>query len=162
MHKMSVSACVDAPAAVVWAHLSRLDQIHLWTDLIHDVHMRGTCTTGVGAERVCELGHGRRNHEQVTAWDEGHSFTYESTDAPLMRRARNTWSVTPMGEQALVRSDAEMEFKGGWVGRLLGWLLLPLLVRFLPNPLVKFKYWVENGVPYVGKASALPVPAPLC
>lgn len=162
MHRMSVSACIDAPAAVVWAHLSRLDQIHVWTDLIHSSHLTGACASGVGAERVCDLGHGRSNHERVIAWEEGRSFTYESTDAPMMRLARNTWSVTPMGHRALVTSEAEIEFRGGWIGNLLGRLLLPLVFRLLPNPLVKFKFWVENGRPFEGKASRLRVPAALC
>lgn len=162
MHRMSISACVEAPAEVVWAHLSRLDQIHVWTDLIHDSHMTGACRSGVGAQRTCELGHGRRNHERVIAWHEGHSFTYESTDAPMMRLARNTWSVTPMGGRSLVRSDAEMEFRGGLLGRILGWVLVPVLARLLPNPLTKFKFWVENGRPFEGKASMLPAPPALC
>lgn len=159
---MTSSACVDAPADVVWAHLAQLDQIHVWTDLIHDSHMSGTCRVGVGAERVCELGAGRRNHERVTHWDEGRSFTYQSTDAPMMRFARNTWSVIPMGDRALVRSEAEFEFHGGWLGRLLGAIMVPLLKLVLPNPLAKFKYWVENGHPYVGRARSLPTPISAC
>ncbi|GDX82830.1 hypothetical protein LBMAG42_46410 [Deltaproteobacteria bacterium] len=38
------------------------------------------------------------------AWDEGRSFTRESADAPMMKLARNTWSVTPMGHRSLVTS----------------------------------------------------------
>lgn len=162
MHRMSASACVDAPAAVVWEHLARLDQIHLWTDLIHDARIEGACHHGVGTERVCELGAGRSNRERVIAWDEGRSYTYVSFDAPMMKEARNTWSVTPMGDRTLVRTDAEIVFRGGWFGRALGYVLVPLLGWLMPNPLVKFKFWVENGRPYVGKARALPVPLPGC
>ncbi len=162
MRRMTVSACVDAAAAVVWAHLSRLDQIHVWTDLIHDSRTSGACSMGVGAERSCEFGRSRSNHEHVIAWDEGRSFAHESTDAPMMRLSRSAWSVTPMGERAQVRSEAEMEFKGGLLGRILGWLLVPVLARLLPNPLTKFKFWAESGRPYEGKASPLPVPVAFC
>ncbi len=162
MFRMSASACIDAPAGVVWAHLARLDQLHLWTDMVHRSYISSPCTTGVDAERTCELAGGRRLHERVVAWDEGRSFTYVSSDAPMMKFARNTWSVTAMGDRAMVTSDAEVEFRGGWLGRALGWLFLPLMQRLLPNPMVKLKFWVEHGRPYDGKASSLPVPAAIC
>lgn len=162
MLRMTASACVEAPAEVVWAHLARLDKLHLWTDVVHDSYMSSVCATGVGAERTCELGGNRHLHERVVAWDEGRSFTYESTDAPMMKLARNTWSVTPMGDNALVTSEAELEFRGGWLGRMLGWMFLPLIKLALPNPMAKFKFWVENGRPFEGKASRLPVPAAIC
>jgi ligand-binding SRPBCC domain-containing protein len=162
MFRMTTRACIDAPADVVWAHLTRLDQIQVWTDVIHRSYVSSTCTTGVGAERTCELGGSRRLHERFVAWDEGRSFTYESTDAPMMKLARNRWSVTPEGERCVLTSEAEMQFRGGLLGRILGYVLLPLMKLVLPNPLAKFKYWVENGRPFAGRASALPLPASVC
>src|SRR4051812_45229651 len=113
MFRMSSRGCIEAPVEVVWAHLSRLDQIHVWTDVIHRSYMASECSSGVGAERVCELGGTRSLHERVIAWEEGVSFTYESTDAPMMKLARNCWSVRADGERTVVTSDAEMEFRGG-------------------------------------------------
>ena len=162
MFKMTTSACIEAPADVVWAHLARLDQIHVWTDVIHRSYMSSACATGVGAERTCELAGRRDLHERVIDWDEGRSFTYESTDAPMMKLARNRWSVTPMGARSLVTSDAELELRGGWLGRVLGFVLVPLMRFALPNPLAKLKYWIENGTPYEGRARSLPVPSVAC
>jgi hypothetical protein len=162
MFRMITRACVDAPVDVVWDHLSRLDQIHVWTDAIHRAYISSECSTGVGAERTCELGGRRSLRERIVAWEEGISFTYESTDAPMMKLARNRWSVTPEGTQTLVTSEAEMTFRGGVFGWLLGWILVPLLRFALPNPLAKFKYWVEKGEPFSGKPSRLPVPPLSC
>ena len=162
MFRMIKSACIEAPASVVWAHLARLDQIHLWTDVIHHSYMTSEAACGVGAERVCELGGERAVRERIVAWDEGRSFSYESTDAPLMKWARNTWSVRAEGGRTLVTTEAEMEFNGGWLGRLAGHLLVPLLGVVLPNPIVKLKFWVETGRPFTGKASALPRPVATC
>ncbi|MEK7863590.1 MAG: SRPBCC family protein [Chloroflexota bacterium] len=162
MFRMTTSACIEAPADVVWAHLARLEPVHVWTDVIHRSYMSSACTSGVRAERTGELRGSRSLHERVVAWDEGRSFTYESTDAPMMKLARNRWSVTPAGARSLVTSAAEMEFRGGWLGRLAGWFLIPVMRLVLPNPLAKFKFWVETGRPYVGRASSLPLPAPAC
>lgn len=134
----------------------------LWTDLVHNAYISSACATGVGAERTCELRRGRDLHERVVAWEEGRSFTYESSDAPMMKLARNTWSVTTVGERCLVTSDAELEFRGGWLANALGWLLLPVMKRLLPNPFSKLKYWVENGRPYEGRTASLPAPLAVC
>lgn len=162
MFRMTSSACVEAPVDVVWRHLSALDQIHLWTDVIHRVHITSSCAIGVGAERACEIVGDRTLHERVIAWEEGTSYTYESTDAPMMALARNRWSVRPEGSRTLVTSDAEMTFRGGWLGALAGYLLVPLMRVVLPNPLAKFKFWVENGRPFEGSARRLPAPALAC
>jgi hypothetical protein len=159
---MTKTACIEAPVDVVWAHLARLDQIHLWTDAIHRVSLSGECTAGVGAVRRCELRGKRTLHERVVAWTEGVSFTYESTDAPMMKLARNCWSVRAEGERTLVMSEAEIAFRGGVLGWLLGWIFVRLIELLLPNPLAKFKYWVEHGRPFSGKASKLPSPATVC
>ena len=162
MIRLVTTACIEAPPEVVWAHLSKLDALHLWTDAVHHSYLSGSCSSGVGAERVCDLGHRREMHERVTAWTEGQSFTYESADAPMMKRARNTWSIQPDGRGTRVVSEAEVELRGGIFGRLLELLFRPLLGLFLPNPLAKFKYWVETGRPFQGKASRLPVPVAVC
>ena len=162
MLRTTASACIEAPAHVVWEHLAQLDKLHLWIDLVHHSYISSACATGVGAERTCNLGGSRTLHERVVAWDEGRSFTYESSDAPLMRLARNTWSVTPVGEKCLVTSEAELELRGGWFANALGWMLLPLIRLLLPNPLAKLKFWVENGRPYEGRARSLPVPLAAC
>lgn len=163
MFRMTTSACIDAPVDVVWAHLARLDQIHVWTDAIRRVSVSPECAAGVGAVRTCELAGERTLHERIVAWQEGVSYTYESTDAPMMKLARNRWSVrAESASRTLVTSEADIEFRGGYFGRLLGFLLVPLIRVLLPNPIAKFKYWVENGRPYDGKASKLRTPPALC
>ncbi len=117
---------------------------------------------GVGAERTCELAGNRIIREQWVAWDEGRSFTYEGFGIPLMKHARNRWSVIPHGNISLLTSEAELVIKGGFVGRILEPLLRPLMQRMAPNALAGFKYLVEQGHPYPGKAAELPRPAATC
>jgi len=80
----------------------------------------------------------------------------------MMKLARNRWSVRPEGPPTLVTSAAEVEFRGGWLERLMGWLLSPLFRVLLPNPFAKLKYWFEEGRPYESKASKLPLPSAVC
>ena len=160
MIKLFASVCIEAPAETVWARLAKLEDIQLWSEPVVRARCEGTLSQGVGAERTCELAGNYTIKERWVAWDEGRSFTYEGFGIPLMKRAANRWTVVPQGEQSLLTSEAELEIKGGVFGRVLEPLLVPLLRRMAPNALAGFKYLVENGHPYAGKASKLPrVPA---
>jgi Polyketide cyclase / dehydrase and lipid transport len=163
MIKMSGSVCVDAPAAAVWEQLAKLEDIKLWAEPIRRATCAGGPSHGVGAQRRCELAGNIVVEERWTAWDEGRSFRYEGYGIPLVKRASNTWTVSPHGaRQTLLTSEAEIELKGGLVGKLLEPLMGLAMRRMAPNSLAAFKYLVENGRPYEGKHSTLPRAAVSC
>jgi Polyketide cyclase / dehydrase and lipid transport len=157
--KLFASVCIEAPAQAVWAQLAKLEDIQLWADPVVWARCEGTASRGVGAERTCGLVGNRTIRERWVAWDEGRSFAYEGSGIPLMQRAVNRWTVVPHGEKSLLTSHAELEMKGGALGRILEPILSPLMRRMAPNALAGFKYLVEHGQPYPGKVSELP-PAP--
>jgi hypothetical protein len=76
--------------------------------------------------------------------------------------AANRWSVLPHGDKSQLTSQAEVEIKGGLLGRLLEPILRPLMRRHAPQALAAFKYLVEQGQPYHGKSAHLPKAAALC
>jgi carbon monoxide dehydrogenase subunit G len=159
MMRLSDSVCVDAPVEATWAALSQLDTIHHWGASIR----RSACVTertrGVDAVRVCELAGNLRVTETMVAWEEGRSLTYDGAGIPLVTRARNRWTVEPRGDQTLVTSYAEVQLRGGPVGRLLEPLIRLVSKRMGRSSLAAFKYWVEQGKPYAGKARhRLPLP----
>ena len=156
MIKLFASACIEAPAETVWARLAKLEDIQLWSEPIVSARCDGAVSRGVGAQRTCELKGNLTIKEHWTAWDEGKSFAYEGFGIPLMKRAANRWSVLPQGQRTLLTSEAELELRGGIVGRLLEPVVGPLMQRMAPNALALFKYFVEHGHPYKGKASELP------
>jgi hypothetical protein len=157
MIRLSGSVCIDAPAAAVWEQLARLEDIKLWAEPIHRATCEAGRSRGVGARRRCELSGNVVVEERWVAWDEGRSFRYEGFGIPLVKRASNTWSVSPHGErQTLLTSEAEVEIKWGWPGTLLEPLLGFAMRRMAPNSLAAFKYLVEHGRPYEGKHSRLP------
>jgi hypothetical protein len=162
MIKLSASICIEAPAAIVWARLAKLEDIQLWSDAIIWARCDEARSQGVGAERVCAIAGNRIIREHWVAWDEGRSFQYEGVGIPLMQRAANRWSVIAQGERALLMSEAELEIKGGILGRMLEQILRPLMQRVAPQALASFKYFVEYGHAYAGKASELPPASASC
>jgi hypothetical protein len=162
MIKLVATVCIEAPAARVWAQLARLEDIQLWSEAVLHARCKEGRSRGVGAERTCALVGNRTITERWVAWDEGHSFQYEGVGLPLVQHASNRWSVLPQGEKTLLSSEATLEFKGGIAGRVLALAMLPLLRRMAPGALASFKYLVEHGQPYRGKATSLPRPPVSC
>lgn len=163
MIRLSASVCIDAPAASVWARLAQLEDIQLWSEPVRRARCEGRVSRGVGAERTCELVGKLTITERWVAWDEGRSFTYEGFGLPLVKRARNVWSVHPEGErQSLFTTAAELELKGGPLERLLEPIMAAMFRKMGANSLAAFKYLVENGHPYEGKHSELPKASATC
>jgi polyketide cyclase/dehydrase/lipid transport protein len=150
----------DDPKSAAWLWFKVRHQYQLWSEPVLHARCTGAVSQGVGTERVCELAGNTTISERWVAWVEGRSFTYEGSGIPLMQRAVNRWSVIPQGERALLTSEAALTIKGGVLGSMLEPILGPLMRRMAPNALAGFKYLVEHGHPYDGKASELPkVPA---
>ena len=70
MFRMTTTACIEAPAPVLQAHLSGLDEDHVRAGVILRSRMAEGAGCSIGAERVCELG-GRHPAGRVRhAWTE--------------------------------------------------------------------------------------------
>ena len=162
MIRLEASVCIEAPASVVWARLAKLEDIQLWSDSVLHASCDAETSQGVGAERICQLQGNRTIREKWIAWDEGHSFTYEGFGIPMMKRARNQWSVVSQGQKSLLITEAEVEIKGGVFGRMIEPILGPVMRRMAPGALAGFKYLVEHGQPFDGKTSSLPRPPAKC
>jgi hypothetical protein len=157
MIRLSGSVCIDAPADAVWARLAALEDIQLWSEPVLHASCDGQRSRGVGAERTCELAGHVTITERWVRWDEGRSFAYEGFGLPLVKRATNVWSVHPEGEhQSRLTSEAALELKGGFVGRLLEPIMVAMSRRLGSESLAAFKYLVEQGRPYAGRHSELP------
>lgn len=162
MIKLYSSVCIEAPAAKVWAHLAKLEDIQIWSAAVLEAHCVGDATRGVGAERVCRIPGNLTIREHWTAWEEGHTYTYEGFGLPMMKRAVNRWTVVPQGEKTLLTSEAELDLKGGVFARVLEPLMSPVIRKGAANALAPFKYFVEHGSPYSGKSSELAIAPAAC
>lgn len=162
MIKLKNTACIEASVTAVWAVLADLEAIENWVEPIERARCEGEIDRGVGSMRVCELTNGITIHEQWTHWDEGRSFEYHAVGMPLVANARNRWTVVPEGMKTLVISEAEIEVKGGWLGKIFEPLLRIPMKAMGPRSMASLKYLVEHGKPFNGRASALPLPPVAC
>ena len=162
MIRMKNSVCIESSVGAVWNALSDIEKVTFWAEPILEAHCSGDTRRGIGAVRVCKLKGNMIIKERWVAWDEGKSFTYVGDGMPLIKSAKNTWSVKAENGKTLLTSDAEIEFKWGIFGKLLELALGSAMRRMGPPTLAAFKYWVENGRPYEGKHSSLPVAPAAC
>ncbi len=100
--------------------------------------------------------------ERWSAWEDGRSYTYEGTGLPLVRSASNTWTVEPVGERTLLRTEAVVSVAGGALGRLLEPLIGWQARRLGRRSLAALAFLVEHDHPPAGRHSRLPVVSATC
>lgn len=162
MIRLVNSACIESSMEAVWRALSNLENVTLWAEPILEAYCSGETKRGVGAVRVCKLKGNMTIKEKWITWDEGHSFSYVGDGMPLIKSAKNTWSIKNENGKTLLVSEAEIEFKGGLFGKLLEFMMASAMRRMGPPTLAAFKYWVEHGRPFEGKHSSLPIAPVTC
>ncbi len=163
MLKIINTACIYASTDKVWSALSELENVSLWAEPILEAFCTSENQSGVGVTRICKLKGGMTIREKWIEWEEGKQFTYIGEGMPMIKSAKNRWSVIDEGNNmTLLKSEAEIELKGGLVGRLLEIPMGVAMKRMGPQALSGFKYWVENGRPFEGQHSKLKAAPAFC
>ena len=124
MLKIKASACIDASPESTWNILADIENIYLWSEPVLSSKCKGTQKSGVGTERVCHIGRNVVITERWVDWVDGVSYTYEGFNLPLVKAAKNTWSVKAENGKTLLTSESEVELKGGVFGKMLEPLML--------------------------------------
>lgn len=156
MLKMNGTACIEAAPEQVWQVLADVENISLWSEAVVSAEICSQTQTGVGLERVCRLQNGITITERWTEWEKGRSFTYEGFNLPLVKSAKNTWSLRGENGKTLLETQSEVVIKGGLLGRILEPLMKIMASKMGGDALAAFKYLVEHGEPFQGKHSILP------
>lgn len=162
MLKIKQTACIDASVTTTWNYLSDLENISLWSEPVLSSQCNGTLNKGVGAERVCYLKNNITITERWLDWQEGKSFTYEGFNLPLVKSAKNTWSIKTQNGKTLLTTEATVVLKGGIFAKILEPLMLMMSKKMGSDALSAFKYLVENGKPFEGKHASLPRVPTIC
>jgi hypothetical protein len=162
MLKMKSYACIEASPKTTWKVLSDLENLSMWSEPVISSKYIGDIKQGVGAQRICHLSNNVTITEKWTDWVEGETYTYEGFNLPLVKSAKNKWSVKAVNGKTLLSTEAEVVLKGGIFGRLLEPLMLIISKKMGADALSAFKYLVENGKPFEGKHSQLPRVSAIC
>ncbi len=131
--RIDVSVSVEAPKEAAWALLADYGNPHHYVSGIVSAHLTTEQASGVGTTRYCELPRLMMMKqyivEEISAWDEGKSFTYIITDttAPIAD-ASVEWSVDGDDKRSVIRARVLYRPKG-----LMGRLMLPILRKQFAN-----------------------------
>lgn len=128
----------------------------LWSESVLSAKCTGALKRGIGAERTCNLKNNITIVERWVSWNEGSSFTYEGFNLPLVKSAKNTWSLISENGKTLLITESEVVLKYGIFGRVLEPLMRIMATKMGSDALAAFKYLVENEQPFEGKHSLLP------
>jgi len=96
--KVTVSKVINLSADKVWEVVKKMDDIHLYTEVVGDVQWKGT--HGVGGERVCLPPKGSNggilNEKILTYSDATRSYTYSVNGVPTKGMV-NGFKVVDLG-----------------------------------------------------------------
>ncbi len=124
---IDVSVAIAAPKEAAWAVLADYGNVHAYVRGIRDAYLTTEQASGVGMTRYCALPRMMMMKqyivEEISAWDEGKSFTYVVTDttAPIADGSLE-WSVDGDDRRCVIRARGTYRPKG-----LMGRLMLPML-----------------------------------
>ncbi|TDF39299.1 SRPBCC family protein [Alteromonadaceae bacterium M269] len=159
---MKLYACIEASPEKTWSVLAALENLSQWSEPVLSSKYVGEQRKGVGTQRVCELSNSVTITEKWVDWVEGVTYTYEGFNLPLVKFAKNKWSVKSENGKTLLSTESEVVLKGGILGRLLEPIMLIISNKMGADALAAFKYLVENDKPYEGKHSSLPRVSGVC
>jgi len=154
--KLKMTACIDAPKEKVWEVLADIANVHLWVAPIISAHCKNDELNRVGTIRTCNLKGNMTIQEKWIEWNEGDSYTYQAFGAPLIKSAKNKWSVKFINGKTLLTTESLVELKGGIFGKILEPLMTLASKRMGNDSLAAIKYLIETGEPYKKKFSRLP------
>lgn len=154
--RLKMTACIEAPKEKVWNVLADIENVNLWVGPIISAHCENGNRGRVGTIRSCNLKGNMTVQEKWIEWEEGDSYTYQAFGAPLVKSARNTWSVKSANGKTLLTTESVVELKGGILGKLLEPLMLFASKKMGNDSLAAIKFLIETGHPYEKKSSKLP------
>jgi uncharacterized membrane protein len=162
MSQIAKRISIHAPAAMVWQVLADFGSAEKWAPTVDQSRCSSENQRGVGARRVLRTSTGHVTEERVTAWNEGHAFTFEIPDGlPTgIVMLRETWSVenSTNGTDVAVTMDYQMQ--DGAIYRILERLMVGrVLKNMLVQNLAGLKHHIETGEAVSRETSKLPVAA---
>jgi len=126
MRSINVSKRISAAPAKVWAVLADFPNIAAWNSGVTKSFSTSDSTSGVGAQRHCDLAPFGALEETVKEWDEESRLVISIDSAKKLPMAHGlaTFTLSPAGEETTVAIDYAYQPKFGFVGQILGSIAL--------------------------------------
>ena len=154
--KINASIAIAAPKHAAWDLLADYGNVHKYVGGVVDAYLTTKQTAGVGMTRYCALPRMMMMKqyivEEISAWDEGKSFTYLVTDttAPIADGSLE-WSVDGDDRRCVIRSRGTYRPKG-LMGRLMRPILRKQFAKQIDSGLADMKRHLE--APATSRAKA--------
>jgi carbon monoxide dehydrogenase subunit G len=156
MTKLSYETRINAPADAVWDALADFGGVWRYSPTVNESHSTSEATTGLGAERHCDLTFaGASVEERIVDWQEGRSMDVQIVEGkrtPPMTDIIAHFELEPDGDATIVRASMRYDMKFG----PLGWAMDHTMVRpkfgsAFSQILAGLKHYLETGETVTGE-----------
>ena len=148
MPQLTRQVKINAPKEKTWEILADWGAVSNWAPTITESHTTTDAKRGVGAIRRCDHTQMGNIEEEVVAWEEGTSLSYDVIKGLTMpmKSLNNIWSVSGEGADSLVTLTMNFEMKFGPLGALMAALAVRrAMLKEMGINLAGLKQYVETG-----------------
>lgn len=126
MRSITVSRRIPSAPADVWAVLADFPNIATWNSGVAKSFATSESTSGVGAQRHCDLAPFGQLEETVKEWDDARRMVISIDSAKKLPIAHGevTFDLRPEGDVTEVSIDYSYKPKFGFFGEIMGSLTL--------------------------------------
>ena len=148
MPQLTKQVKISAPKEKTWEILADWGAVSNWAPTITESHTTTEAKRGVGSVRSCDHIQMGAIEEEVVAWEEGRSLSYDVIKGlPMpMKSLNNNWSLSAEGDGSLVTLTMNFEMKFGPLGALMAALgVRRMMDKEMGLSLAGLKQYIETG-----------------
>ncbi len=146
-YRIAASIEIAANASQVWAVVADFSAVDTWANQVTRSYQIGDKSSGVGAQRHCDIQGFGGIDERVTDWIEGSSLSYEVTPLGPLGVSHNRWTIEPLDSgYCKVTTELGYDIRFGLLGRIMHSIFMRRkLEQAFPKSLQALKHRVETG-----------------
>ncbi len=148
MPQLTRQVKINAPKENTWDILADWGAVSNWAPTIKKTHTTTEAKRGGGSIRSCDHTQMGNIEEEILAWEEGTSLSYDVIKGlPMpMKSLNNIWSVSGEGADSMVNLTMDFGMKFGPLGALMAALALRRLMhKEMGLNLAGLKQYLESG-----------------
>ena len=126
MRSIKVSKRLPSTPEKIWGVLADFPNVSTWNTGVTKSFATSNTTSGVGAQRHCDLAPFGELEETIKEWDDKRRMvvTINSAKKLPILHAEATFSLSPVVDETEVSVSFTYQPKFGWLGQLMGRLVL--------------------------------------